>query len=261
MPQFDGQGLSDRTPHKLDGFSRILDQNIGIVSGKHKGAPYVHIDLNAGSGTNLIDGVEYPGSPMLLAAMTRKWSRPVWAHFVDRDDAACDSLIKRLAEHNATIGRDERPHFRVFRGDNATFLLGAANLLERDGVPRDTFGSILCDPNGADVPFDTLRAFSWRFRRIDIILAISVTAMNRARTSSPNGRFGDKYLADIPSFFSNKRNWSIAPPHPADKWRRVILVGRNYSYGLVSGFYQWGSVAAERVLAEYNLTKNEKKKA
>ena len=221
-----GQGQSECTEWKIRGLGAAFYINLTIAAKKAPSAKYLHFDLNSGSGYNCEAGV--PGSPLaFLDAVSRSAHPAAYSHFVDHDKRAIEILLKR----EEIVGRKD---CYAFHADNKDFIESIPDILRLvHHAERWHIGSILCDPNGTDVPFKELGWLLNDYPRLDLIVNWNATSVKRCRTvhGSEIPR-----VADLPGLF-NKKHWLIRKP--SGPWQFALLIGRNIQVNehRAMGFY------------------------
>jgi len=280
------QGRGDSTPHKLEGLSKILHQNLGIGSVKYRDWPYFHFDLTAGCGFNIVDDKSYAGSPLIFLQEATSWHRHnVCATFIDNNPEACRMLMRTLVEYSDYQGPMGLVNYDCFTGgdlfdfvctkhgqrccmveiplpDNSVAWIKCddnRNVLKNSMLamkPKNSnyFGSMTIDPNGAKMPLKEMRDFLREWARIDLILVVSATQIKRNRGAFP--RTVSLRLADFEAYFGKRYNW-IHAPDDGDHWQRVIIVSRNFMpQSMPNGFLPWSEA---RDLLEW-LDKSERER-
>jgi len=207
MPSTMRQGQSDLvTEKKQRGLSYALALSAAVIKKNASWAkPYLHFDLNAGNGYNESAGCV--GSPITYMQMFHELPN-FRATFIDRDP----EQIAQLGAH--PIMQD--PRCTLHLGDNAAFL----SALQFNG--RWQFGTILSDPNGADVPIDQLSYAARRYPQIDQIFHWNSNITKRLRYGIKPSQI---VLADVPGLIT-KKAWLIREPVGPHQF--AMLIGRNY---------------------------------
>jgi hypothetical protein len=210
-------------------------------------APYFHFDLNAGCGINAI--ANSIGSPLaFMRAVADAGHGRAVPHFVDRDGDALRTLMARAEMHNANA--------LFFHGDNASFIDLIPALIEWRGErPAYALGSVLCDPNGADIPFDALAALFARCPRLDVIVNWAAATHKRVRCHPHLSHDGPR-IDDLPRLFG-KRHWLVR--QPSSPYQFTLLIGRNVETDGYAplGFYKRTSAIGEAIVARCDLTRSE----
>lgn len=232
------QGQSDVvTEQKQRGLSYALALSKAvIIKNADWTKPYLHFDLNAGNGYNDIAGCV--GSPITFMRIFSELPH-FRATFIDNDPAQINVLGKRK------IMQDERCSLHL--GDNEAFL----NTLRLNGHWQ--FGTILSDPNGADVPIDALIDASRRYPRIDQIFHWNSTITKRLRYGLKPSQI---VLADIPRLI-RKTAWLIREPVGPHQF--AMLIGRNYRGNdwPGGGFYHLDSPRGQEIMDRCSRSKKE----
>jgi len=242
------QGQSDKTEWKERGISCSLSIGMGIFwrkfGGKNYGV-YQHFDLNSGSGIN--EDFDCIGSPLaFVREVDRLPGFRYRAHFVDVNPAASAALSK-----NPEI---DRRHCYIHCGDNQDFCQAIPDIIDLTDKHKMAIGSVLIDPNGADVPIDEIALLSEKCPRIDFIVNWNSTAFKRCLNNpkvAPKGRLHELIEA------ANRSNWLIRRPVSCHQW--TLLVGRNMATGdhRSMGFYHLDSPAGKEIFDYCNLTREE----
>jgi hypothetical protein len=235
---------ADATEIKQRGLSFAFRIGLNVIR-KFPQYRYFHFDLNAGSGFNEEAGCI--GSPLaFLSAVRRIDCSNYFAGFCDNNKEQIKLLLKR----------DELDHdrCRIFHGDNAEFLMMVPEMIHRCGERLNyAVGSVLSDPNGADVPIDAIVAFARQCPRIDIIFHWNSTITKRLR----NGIKPTQITLDEVTRIVPKRHWLIR--EPAGIHQFTILIGRNFVFGdwPSRGFYHLDSARGQDALQRCSLTARE----
>lgn len=245
MPTFVGQGQSDATEAKERGLGAAFSTNLRIFGsrfGSNPRAIYMHFDLNCGSGTN--EEVGCDGSPIaFLHAAKRAEVQRFMASFVDRDTKA----VKELLVHSAVAGDDR---CFVHHGDNAEYIDAIPDIIRgRRERPEWAIGSVLCDPNGTDIPVVKLSQLAVACPRLDVFLNWNSAAYKRQRGSK--GTLAEAVEA------IGKKHWLIRAPIGIHQF--TVLIGRNVSVNdhKAEGFYHLESEHGRAIFDRCNLTRSE----
>jgi len=214
------QGQSPITPEKEKAFLGIFEMNLVVHKKSRFSYRYHHFDLNAGCGYNHEAGCN--GSPlMFLEAAANQGVAQYYAHFVDHKKKAIEELLTRIDDQRCTI----------YQGDNREFVKAIPGLirLAREN-PDMALGSVLCDPNGTNLPLDELIELSGLCPRLDLILNYSARAWKRVRgwkrACGTDYASPELYLAET-LVLLRKKQWLIQDPlNDNHEW--MIVVGRNY---------------------------------
>ena len=201
------QGQSDlATERKQRGLAYALALSAAVIRKNSSWAkPYLHFDLNAGNGYNEIAGCV--GSPVTFMKMFGELPN-FRATFID-----CDEEQLRVLGSRAVM-QDQR--CILHQGDNGEFL----RALQLDG--RWQFGTILSDPNGADIPVDELVYASRRYPKVDLIFHWNSTITKRLRYGLKPSQI---VLSEVPKLM-HKSAWLIREPVGPHQF--AMLIGRNY---------------------------------
>jgi hypothetical protein len=245
MPIFVGQGQSDTTEAKERGLGAAFSTNLRIFGSRFDNNPraiYMHFDLNCGSGTN--EEVGCDGSPIaFLHAARRTEVQRFMASFVDRDTKA----VKELLAHTDVAGDDR---CFVHHGDNAEYIDAIPDIISgRRERPEWAIGSVLCDPNGTDIPVQKLAQLATSCPRLDVFLNWNSAAYKRQRGSKGT-------LAEAVGAIG-KKHWLIRAPLGIHQF--TVLIGRNVAVNdhKSEGFYHLNSERGQEIFDRCNLTRSE----
>lgn len=205
------------TEGKQRGLMAAFAVNLGIFQRKHGSNPrakYLHVDLNSGSGFN--EQVKCIGSPLaFLAAAHAKEVARFHAVFCDQNESYVRSLMAR-----PEVASEDRAY--VVCGDNAAYCSAIPHVAEMIGERREyVIGSVLCDPNGTDIPVDELATLAGQCPRMDIMLNLAATGFKR-------NKHLDVRVNDIVRAIP-KKHWLIR--EPVGQWQWTMLIGRNVEVG------------------------------
>jgi hypothetical protein len=201
--------------------------------------PYLHFDINAGSGYNEIIGCD--GSPITFTRVFHDLPH-FRATFIDCDAEQISTLSKR------PLIRDD-PRCRLHHGDNAEFL----RTLQINGTWQ--FGTILSDPNGSDIPIEELIYTSRRYHQIDHIYHWNSTITKRLKYGIKPSQI---VLSDIPKLIL-KKFWLIREPIGPHQF--AMLIGRNYRGNdwRSGGFYHLDSSQGEAIMDRCSRSNKERR--
>lgn len=248
MASFNGQGQSDVTPSKEEGFGAMLRINLSIAkySPALKDRLYFHFDLNCGKGWN--SDLECPGSPMVFFEEADRVGKQVVGVFVDRDVES----IKRLV----TLQEVRRTNAFCVAGDNADFVQCIPHIIRSFGEnPKYAIGTVLCDPNGTDIPFAGLASVFRQCPRLDVIINWNAIAIKRERGAKlALKRQPPPRIECLPKLFG-KRYWHIR--HKAGVHQFSILIGRNMKANDYKrlGFYCMDSPQGKSIVQDLDWSK------
>jgi len=213
---------------------------------RDRGCRLFHIDLHAGSGFN--DDAQCIGSPLaFLSEAKRSGCTNFFAGFCDRDKYAIQCLKER-----PEIKHDER--CVVFHGDNAELLYMLPDIVRHHREnPRYAIGSVLSDPNGADVPLESIIWLAQTCPCIDVILHWNSTITKRLR----NGLKPQQYTLDEVIKLIPKKDWLIREPVGIHQF--TLAIGRNFRFNAWHsiGFYDLNSTRGQDILQRCSLPKRE----
>jgi len=234
------------TEEKQRGLQSAFAINLGIFQAKHgnrPGATYLHVDLNAGCGIN--EQVQCIGSPLaFLSAAHAKEVRRFRAVFCDKNEDHVRSLLRR-----PQIKSEERAF--VVCGDNAAYCSAVPHIVDMIGERRQyVIGSVLCDPNGTEIPIAELAALAEECPRMDILINLSATALKR------NKHLGVR-VEDIIRWIP-KRYWLVR--HPIGDWQWTMLIGRNIDLDghAARGFHKRDTPIGQSIMERLSYTESER---
>jgi len=208
------QGQSAATELKERGLQSAFTVNLRVFSKFKARYTYWHFDLNSGCGFN--DEIGCIGSPLAFIGATKKTETPrYFSGFCDINPAAVSQLMAN--EH--VVQNDQ---CFTFNGDNASLITAIPDIIATRENPKYAIGTVLSDPNGADVPLDQLEWLSRTCPKMDFIVNWNSRVFKL---------FQGKQWADKPTLNSavrqmNKKHWLIRQPLGAHKW--TLLIGRNF---------------------------------
>jgi len=246
-----GQGQGQSTEFKERGLQAAFTINLRIFQarfGANRRYRYFHFDLNCGSGIN--ETVGCIGSPLaFLAAAQETGCERFFAGFCDRDDRRLATLLNRPEL--------QRPDCYGFNGDNTELPYMIPELIRAHGEhPDKAMGMLLADPNGADIPLDSLEWLSKACPKLDFVVNWNSA---RAKGNRVNPVYGSK---DYPSLESAKRRlnkdyWLIREPLSIHQF--TLLVGRNFKVGdhRSLGFHHLSSPKGQAIFQRCNFTHSE----
>jgi three-Cys-motif partner protein len=209
-----GQGKT--TVLKESAFRGIFWMNLAVQ--KKSSFRYHHFDLNSGCGYNHEVGCE--GSPLVFLNVADAQSVSNFsAHFVDRDREAIKELLTRI---------EGRPGCTAYNGENREFVKAIPDLIRLDhGNPAKALGTVLCDPNGIDLPLNELAQLARICPRLDFVINYPARVWKRARGAGIQS--AQLYLAELLHSL-DKQHWIIQEPLGCDIHEFMILVGRNFEF-------------------------------
>jgi len=238
------QGQSgDATEIKQRGLSYAFRVGMAVAV-KYPSWGYFHFDLHAGSGYN--EEAKCIGSPLAFLSEARRVNCTTYfAGFCDRDHDQIKSLLNR-----PEIDHDR---CRLFHGDNAALLRMVPDIIRLYGKKNNVIGSVLSDPNGADVPIDELAWLARECPKIDIILHWNSTIVKRLRGGIRPDQIS---LTDAIRRIA-KSSWLIREPVGIHQF--TMLIGRNFRFGdwKSMGFYFLDSPKGQDILQRCALPKHE----
>ena len=248
MPVTPGQGQSGVTAKKQAGLGGVLRQNIAILKaagGKPLDRyPYWHFDLNSGCGWNHQANV--PGSPLVAVEAFREMGVRYWAHFVDSKQTYIDQLAAR--------DEFDPECCYIHPGDNADFVGAIPDIIRGRGErPEYATGTVYCDPNGGDIPFDGLGQVFDECKRLDVVVNVAA-----------NGAFKRGGLPPLPiddfSRIFRKQHWLIRRTDASDPLQWVMLIGRNMKTRDYSslGFFDLYSGQGQVIARELQTTRDQR---
>jgi three-Cys-motif partner protein len=182
---------------------------------------YLYLEMNAGTGMlDLPDGRRVQGSPLRFLDAARGVGIACDPIFVEIKKKAYAELERNLlaALAIARAHEDPLPRYDLINGDSADVL----RELMAHPPAKKPYGLIYCDPNGCEVPFETLAEFSRMpvFERVDILVYVAGGAFKRVATVHDRPRLLE-YLSTI-----RKEHWAIREERGPDQW--TFLFGTNW---------------------------------
>lgn len=244
MPKTRGQGQSkDATEWKERGIAAAISVNLQIFASRFANKPwavYQHFDLNSGSGMNKEVGCI--GSPLaFMQSVDDLGIKNYRAHFIDieRDMVKALQIMPGMDRNNCCL----------FHGDNKSLIAAIPDLIRMTDKPKFAIGTVLIDPNGADVPINELAWLSMECPKLDFIINWNSTIFKRLK--GRKGRLEDLMEA------LNKKYWLIRKPVSVHQW--TVLVGRNVKIGdhMSMGFHHLNSEIGQHIFKTCNYTKTE----
>ena len=211
---------------------------------------YQHFDLNCGTGFN--DEAGCIGSPIAFVEMANAMGVDKFnAFFCDRDAGS----LKTLMAHES-VRRDECD---FFWGDNRSLIPSIPKLIKhstRGENLEHVMGTVLSDPNGADVPIDELAWLNKQCPKLDIVINWASRAYKLHRTSPNSASRGT--LKDCIDKIG-KDYWLIGKPR--GNFAFTLLIGRNFKVEEHKslGLYQLDSDIGQQWFDQLNFTENERK--
>lgn len=218
MPKTDnGQGYSDATPYKQEGFGKVLAKisNIAFYAQKKHGyKEFVYIDCNSGCGFNGDD----KGSPLIAMDILsnpneqrRSFDNVVYI-FCDKEK----KNIKELQYYcRLEYPSHKYPHIETYYydcdNDAMCFYEMVKDCVEKSLSSSQPYGLIYSDPNGSvDYPIDNINQFaqSSLFKRMDILINFNTNQHKRNRLSfKDNEEHQRRHLKDIVSSIQKKKQF------------------------------------------------------
>ena len=236
------QGQGDTTEWKQRGLGSAFFIGLKVAAEKLPASTYFHFDLNAGCGFN--HEACCIGSPVaFFKSVEESGHKKVVAHFVDKDRSSLEQLQTLI------------PAGTLHHTHNKDFVSSIPSLVGHD---RFAVGSILCDPNGADVPFDELAAVLKDYKRLDLIINWNSTIYKRCNASPLHSTYPQ--LQELPELF-NKQYCHIRSPLPGDRHGFTLFVGRNFKTDghRKLGFYSMDADQGEQIAHRLDTTAAQRK--
>lgn len=245
------QGQGPSTEFKERGLQAAFTINLRIYQAKFgamRRYRYFHFDLNSGSGIN--ETVGCIGSPLaFLSAVQDTGCERFFAGFCDLDSHKLTTLLNRPElQREECVG---------FNGDNTELPYAIPDLIQAYGEnPLHAAGMVLADPNGADIPLDSLAWLSKNCPKLDFVINWNSARAKGHRANPVYG--GDHYpTLDIALRRLNKQHWLIRQPMSAHQF--TLLIGRNVKIGdhRSLGFYHLDSPLGQAIFQRCNFTRTE----
>lgn len=245
------QGQSIATEEKARGLDSIFQQQLSVYRRMSQAAyaPYVHIDLHAGSGFN--DEVGVIGSPVLFCERANSIHPNYLMLCVEQNRQRVQELGNRLKNNPKAF-----PQY----GDNAEFCRCVPEILFQHGVePGQAVGSLLIDPNSfrGQIPWRELNDLLRTCGRLDAIFNYPGTAYTRNKRKLPDDFVS---IEDLPKMLI-KKHWLIR--EPIGPFKFTLCVGRNTDKLKIPNnlgkrpFVQWDSQSGKRFRLMANHSKKE----
>jgi hypothetical protein len=238
------QGQGDATEIKQRGlsFAFLIGLTVMQIFPQYR---YFHFDLNAGSGFN--DEAGCIGSPLTFLREAGLAEIDFFAGFCDRDHGQVKSLLARPELHNERCS--------IFHGDN-TELLSMVPYIVRGHKEKLEYaiGSVLSDPNGADVPIDAIAELAKICPKIDVIFHWNSVITKRLR-------YGIKptqvLLQDVPRLV-RKQHWLIREPLGIHQF--TVLIGRNFRPNdwRSMGYHHLDSERGQEIIERCSLARHDR---
>lgn len=247
MPAIGGQGQSAvATELKQRGLGYAFKVNATVFQKYKTWARYFHFDLNAGSGFN--DEAGCIGSPLTFLAVMRQCGiHKYHAGFCELNDDRAKALLRRSELDDMCY---------VHHGDNRELVYAIPEIISHYGEsPQYAIGSVLCDPNGTNIPIDELAWLSGECTKMDLIIHWNSTSSKRQRNGiKPDERSLEQVIAEL-----GKRHWLIREPSAMHQF--TLLVGRNMRAGDYKslGFHHLDSAKGMDLLNKCDLTRDQYK--
>jgi hypothetical protein len=237
------QGQGDATEIKQRGLSFAFRIGLTVMQ-KFPQYRYFHFDLNAGSGFN--DEAGCIGSPLTFLREVGLAEVNFCAGFCDRDKGQVESLLARRETQN------ERCF--IFHGDNAEFLSMVPYIIHGREKLEHAIGSVLSDPNGADVPIYAIAQLAKTCPKIDVIFHWNSVITKRLRYGIKPTQI---LLQDVPRLIQ-KKHWLIREPMGIHQF--TILIGRNLQSGdwRSMGYHHLASERGQEILERCSLAERDR---
>jgi len=213
----DGQGYSEATPYKQEGFAKVLAKisNIAFYAQKKQcQKEFIYIDCNAGCG---VDDSAGKGSPVIAMdvlggqSLVGKTQRGNFDNLIFIFCDCNDENIKKLK----ALCIEKYKHLKTYcfcGNNNSIEFFDFVESIVNDSIKTpQPFGLIYSDPNGSiDYPLDNINRFakSFRLQRTDILVNFNTVQMKRNRIvfkeSSEHQR---RHLIDVVSAINKKKQF------------------------------------------------------
>lgn len=251
MP-FDGPaGFSKDTPVKQEHFRTVLQVHLLVVQAilqKHSWAhrEYLYLDLTAGPG--IVDGAM--GSPLIFLQEATRLGIPFRAYFCEQKPNAVLRLREAVNRLHAKVGPFSGV-WSVLEGDSKD-TIGSLIANKLRGLPAKGYGLAYADPNGTDIPIDTMRRLADVPKLATLDFLVHVGATHYKRGGLKTGllrtdlrRIGKPYM-------------QFREPIGIHQWTFAILTGWNaFPKFAPIGFWPADSPAGQRIEDLLNLTREE----
>jgi len=227
MPE-DGVCSSERTAYKQAQFMRLLNLSLIEYKKLNTKVPYTYIDLTAGDGKNVVDGVSKEGSAIL--AYRRIKDMPAWnISLVECNWHRHEKLVKHICEIQEAPPQGCSRYVVRFGYEKMLREL----LIKRTDI--DAEGLIYTDPEGmADLSAFT--AFLPYRKNLDVLFHLGCTGLKRIRNATANNldsttrsydpkNLGNHFSKQLESIKGFKKNWFITEPYGKFQW--LFLFGTN----------------------------------
>lgn len=203
-----------------------------------------HFDLNCGSGYN--EEIGCIGSPItFIRCMEEAGIENYSAHFCDKDKDAIASLIEKIDTNRRCF-----PHC----GSNEEFCDMIPGIIAHYGDrPKFAMGTVLCDPNGYEIPVASLQWLNRQCPKIDVIIHWNSTSHKRARKAGHQS--AQQSLPEVIDQIG-KKHWLIRQPIRSDQHQFTMLIGRNHQFGdyKAQGYYRLNTQKGQDILSRCQLT-------
>jgi hypothetical protein len=248
------QGQGPTTRHKERIYGSIFKINRDIAKRICKRFPYIHVDLNSGSGYN--EDRKCDGSPVVFHDLVASGSMDFRMIACDIDPQAVDTLRSR------ELAGDNRVDI-VCCDNKEIFPLVEQRIRETQGRPYMATGSVVLDPNGylhrKQTPVDELMAFAQKYPRMDMILNLNirdylrVVGLRAKPTSTKWHSMFWPHPKELPELFHREFGLvAIRKPVNGTGDAFITLVMRNYQAGdhQKLGLYDFTRDTGKQMLTE-----------
>jgi hypothetical protein len=184
-----------------------------------------------------------------LGAVQETGCERFFAGFCDLDSSKLTTLFNRPEL--------QRQDCWAFNGDNNELAYAIPELIQQQGEnPNYAVGMVLADPNGADIPLESLEWLAQTCPKLDFIINWNSA---RAKGNRANPVYGGDQYPTLETAIRrlNKQHWLIRQPLSAHQF--TLLIGRNTKIGdhRSLGFHHLHSPVGQAIFRTCNFTRTE----